>query len=220
MRFYVSSVSTHKESDQFTVVVPYLMERRLSIIQYVDDIVVFIDHNLERACNVKLLLAAFEQLSNFKINFHKNKLFCLGVAKDYEQNYSHLFGCGIGSLPFKYLGIPMTHRRLRNSEWQSVIDRFEKRLSSWKSKLLSSGGRLVLINSVLSSLPIFMMSFFEVPAGVLQKLDAIRSRFYWQGGHSKKKYRLTKWKIICQPREIGGLGVANLAIKNVCLLSK
>jgi hypothetical protein len=81
----------------------------------------------------------------------------------------------------------MTHRRLRNSEWQSVIDRFEKRLSSWKRKLLSSGGRLVLINSVLSSLPIFMMSFFEVPAGVLQKLDVIRSRFYWQGGHSKKK---------------------------------
>ncbi|KAL5660997.1 hypothetical protein ACJX0J_028122, partial [Zea mays] len=38
----------------------------------------------------------------------------------YDLNYSHLFGCGIGSLPFKYLGIPMTHRRLRNSEWQST----------------------------------------------------------------------------------------------------
>ena len=77
-----------------------------------------------------------------------------------------------------------------------------------------------MINSVLSSLPIFMMSFFEIPAGVLQKLDAIRSRFFWQGGHHKKKYRLAKWEIICQPKEIGGLGVANLDIKNICLLSK
>lgn len=77
-----------------------------------------------------------------------------------------------------------------------------------------------MINSVLSSLPIFMMSFFEIPTGVLQKLDAIRSRFFWQGGHHKKKYRLAKWEIICQPKEIGGLGVANLDIKNICLLSK
>jgi hypothetical protein len=58
-----------------------------------------------------------------------------------------------------------------------------------------------------------------VPVVVLQKLDVIRSHFYWQAGHSKK-YRFTKWKIICQPKEIGGLGVANLATKNVCLLSK
>jgi hypothetical protein len=83
-------------------------------------------------------------------------------------------------------------------------------------------GRLVLINSVLSSLPIFMKSFFKIPAGVLEKLDAIRSRFFfWQGGHHKKKHRLAKWQIIiCQPKELGRLGVANLAIKNICLLSK
>jgi hypothetical protein len=77
-----------------------------------------------------------------------------------------------------------------------------------------------LIKFVLSSLPIFRMSFFEIPAGVLQKLDAIRSRFFWQGGHHKKKYRLAKWEIICQPKELGGQGVANLDIKNICLLSK
>lgn len=136
------------------------MEGGLSILQYADDTIIFMDYNLEHACNVKLLLAAFEQMLGIKINFHKSEFFCYGLAKEYDLNYSRLFGCGIGSLPFKYLGISMTHRRLRNSEWHSVIDRFEKRLSSWKSKLLSSGGRLVLINSVFSSLPIFMMSFF------------------------------------------------------------
>jgi hypothetical protein len=108
------------------------------------------------------------------------------------MDYYCLFGFGIGSFPLKYLGIPMTHRMLQNSEWQCVIDRFEKRLSTWKGKLLSSGGRLVLINSVLSNIPIFMMSFFEVPIGVLKKLDVIRYRFYWQNGQFKKKCRLAK----------------------------
>jgi hypothetical protein len=65
-----------------------------------------------------------------------------------------------------------------------------------------------------------MMSFFETPTGVLAKLDAIRSRFFQQGGHHKKKYGVAKWQIICQPKELGGLGVANLAIKNICLLIK
>ena len=82
-------------------------------------------------------------------------------------------------MSFKYLGIPMTHRRLRNSDWQGVRDRFEKRLSTLFAKFLPSGGQLVLLNSVLSSLPIFMMNFFEIPARDLKKLDAIRSRFFW-----------------------------------------
>jgi hypothetical protein len=77
-----------------------------------------------------------------KINFHKNKLFYYGSAKACETQYSQLFGCGIGTMPFKYLGIPMIHRRLRNSEWHCVIDRFEKRLSNWKVKFLSLGGGL------------------------------------------------------------------------------
>jgi hypothetical protein len=49
--------------------------------------------------------------------------------------------------------------------------RIEKKMSSWKGKFLSVGGRLVLINSVLTSLTMFMLSFFEVPKGVLEKID-------------------------------------------------
>jgi hypothetical protein len=78
----------------------------------------------------------------------------------------------------------------------------------------------VLINSVLSSLPMFMLSFFEVPKGVLEKIDYFRSRFFWQHDSQKKKYRLTKWSIMCQPKDQGGLGIQNLEIQNVCLLSK
>jgi magnesium-transporting ATPase (P-type) len=56
-----------------------------------------------------------------------------------------------------------------------IEERIEKRLSSWKGKYLSVGGRLVLINLVLSSLPIFILSFFENPKGVLEKIDYFRS---------------------------------------------
>jgi len=66
----------------------------------------------------------------------------------------------------------------------------------------------------------FMMSFFELPKGVPQKLDCFRSRFYWQNEQHKRKYRLVQWEIMCQPKDQGGLGIQNLEIQNKCLLSK
>ena len=54
-------------------------------------------------------------------------------------------------------------RKLSYAEWRVIEEKFEKKLSSWKGKHLSVGGRLVLINSVLTSLVMFMLSFFEVP---------------------------------------------------------
>jgi hypothetical protein len=66
----------------------------------------------------------------------------------------------------------------------------------------------------------FMLSFFEVPRGVLEKIDYYRSMFYGQSDQHKKKYRLTRWNIIYQPKEQGGLGIINIDVQNKCLLSK
>jgi hypothetical protein len=44
--------------------------------------------------------------------------------------------------------------------------------------MLSVGGRLVLINSVLTSMVLFMLSFFEVPRRVVEKIAYFRSRFF------------------------------------------
>jgi len=104
----------------------------------------------------------FEKFSGLKINFHKSEIFCFGQAKECENAYSELFGCKSGSFPFRYLGLPMHYRKLRNSDRRHIEERFEKRFIGWKGKLLSVGARLALINSVLSSLPMFMLSFFAI----------------------------------------------------------
>ena len=181
-------ITRAKEDGQIQGLIPHLVDGGLSILQYADDTILFMEHDLEQAKNMKIILCAFEQLSGLKINFHKSELFCYGEAKEHMEQYSQIFRCEIGNLPFRYLGIPMNHKRLNNKDWKMVEDRFQKKLSSWKGKLLSYDGRLVLINSVLSSLAMFMMSFFEVPKGILKKLDFYRSAFFWQGDNHKKKY--------------------------------
>jgi hypothetical protein len=62
-------------------VVPHLVDDGLSILQYADDTIIFLDHDVEGVKNLKLLLCAFEQLSGLKINFHKSKIFVLGMLK-------------------------------------------------------------------------------------------------------------------------------------------
>jgi len=109
------------------------------------------EYNLEQAHSMKTIFCDFEQLSGLKINFHKSEIFCFGEAKNYESQYMELFGCNTGSFPIRYLGIPIHYRKLYNSDWLLIQERFEKRLSSWKGKNLSTGGRSTLINFVLSS---------------------------------------------------------------------
>ena len=65
---------------------------------------------------MKLLLCAFEQLSGLKINFHKSEMFCYGAARARQPEYTLIFGCDMGSFPFRYLGIPMHHRKLMNKD--------------------------------------------------------------------------------------------------------
>ena len=154
-----------KTEGQIEGVIPHLVDGGLSILQYADDTILFMEHDIEKARNLKLILSAFEQLSGLKINFHKSELFCFGEAQENAALYAELFGCEQGQFPINYLGIPIHYRRLTNAEWKRVEERLQLRLNSWKGKLLSLGGRLVLINSVLTNMVLYMISFSNCQKG-------------------------------------------------------
>ena len=69
-----------KSDGQIGGLVPHLVEGGLSILQYADDTILFMEHDLGKARNLRLLLSAFEQVSGLKINFHKSELYCFGEA--------------------------------------------------------------------------------------------------------------------------------------------
>ena len=107
-----------KDGGQVGSLIPHLVEGGVSILQYADDTILFLEHDLEKATNMKLILALFEQLSGLKINFQKSELYCFGKAKEEQEEYRAIFGCEIGTLPFKYLGIPIHYRNylIRNGD--------------------------------------------------------------------------------------------------------
>lgn len=75
-------VERAKEDGHVEGVVPHLVDGGLSILQYADDTILFMDHDLEKAKNLKLILSDFEQLRGLKSISIKSELFCFGEAQD------------------------------------------------------------------------------------------------------------------------------------------
>jgi hypothetical protein len=94
-------INRAKEDGQVSGLIPHLVDGEVSILQYADDTIIFLEHDLEKALNMKLVLCIFEQLSGLKINFHKSEIYCFGKAREVEDEYKHIFGCESGTLPFK-----------------------------------------------------------------------------------------------------------------------
>ena len=91
-------------------------------------------------------------------------------------------GCKVESFPFKYLGLPLCDGCVKVLDWDLVVERFKKRLSSWVGGFLSFGGKFTLISAVLANLPTYYLSMFRIPVLVASKLERIMSRFLWKGG--------------------------------------
>jgi hypothetical protein len=74
-----------KEDGQVGRLVPHLVDGGISILQYENDTIIFMEHDIQKAVNMKLILCIFEQLSGIKIKFHQSEIFCFGKAKEDEN---------------------------------------------------------------------------------------------------------------------------------------
>ncbi|GKA11719.1 hypothetical protein Tco_0691265, partial [Tanacetum coccineum] len=91
------------------------------------------------------------------------------------------------ALPLKYLGVPVGCNMARCSNWDAIFQKFSSKLTLWNARLLSTGGRLSLIKSVLGSLPTYYMSLYKVPVFVCNKLESMRNNFFIGGDLDEKK---------------------------------
>ncbi|GLU05147.1 hypothetical protein SLE2022_222630 [Rubroshorea leprosula] len=193
---------------------------RLSLLQFADDSVFMGKACADSLRVVKAILHWFEWISGLKVNFNKSHLYGFNVSEGWLKGAAAILHCGVGKVPFIYLGLPVGGNPGRKQFWNSVLDRFRSKLASWKSPLLSFGGRISLINSVLSALPIFYLSLFRIPKCVLIELVKIQRNFFWGGVTLEKKISWVSWDSICVDKERGGLGVDDLERRNCALLGK
>ncbi|KAK3206772.1 hypothetical protein Dsin_020818 [Dipteronia sinensis] len=102
-----------------------------------------------------------------------------------EEDWAASLRCRKSNFPITYLGLPLGSRPSSKAFCDSVLLRIQKRLAPWKKKFLSKGGRLILIKSVLASIPTYYLSIFKVPVSVAQDIEKLQTIFFWGDGIEK-----------------------------------
>lgn len=147
--------------------VDHIVPNGVAVLQYTDDTIICLKHDIDKARNLKLLFYLFELMAGLKINFHKSEVITINDDQNWADSYADIFNCQVGLFPIKYLGVPISPSRLHVSDWAPLIEKSAKKKDTWQGSCLSIAGRTTLINASLSNTPIYHMSLFLMPKTII-----------------------------------------------------
>nr|XP_043612010.1 uncharacterized protein LOC122583697 [Erigeron canadensis] len=193
-------------------------ELKLSHLCFADDLLVFYKGNVESLNVIKSSLEEFAHVSGLTPNLWKSIIFFGSVNEEDKSDLLQVLPFKCGKLPVRYLGVPLLAKKLGTVDCKVLIDRVKSKIECWKYKILSYAGRIQLIASVLSSMQLYWASVYMLPNYVIKEIEKLLKGFFWNGGGSAKGRAIVAWKVVCRPKEQGGLGVKDLKRWNEVLL--
>jgi hypothetical protein len=169
---------------------------------------------------LRVVLNLFADMSGLKVNFQKSLLVGVNISDSWLTEAASILNCKVGKIPFLYLGLSIGGDPRKLVFWEPAVANIKSRLLGWQSRFLSFGGRLTLLKSVLSSIPVYALSFFKAPSGIISLIESLFINFFWGGSEDNRKISWIAWSSVCVQKEYGGLGVRQLREFNLALLGK
>ncbi|KAE8768341.1 ABC transporter G family member 37 [Hordeum vulgare] len=139
--------------------------------------------------DLKFLVLCFQQMSGLKVNIDKSKVMVTGYSPKTSQNIADTLNCQMGVFPTSYLGIPIKDSCLSVAYLRLTVLKFQHRIETWQGRWLSKPVHTILINS-LSSLLLFIMSFYSLHKTLHHGIGTIQAWFFWAGDGDKHKYHM------------------------------
>lgn len=126
----------------------------------------------------------------------------------------------IGSFPFKYVGVMISLKRLLVNQCNYLIERVSNCIKSWNHSQMSIGGRVVLVNSSLVSIPFYLLSCYHIPDTTLESITKLARHFIWGKGSNNSDISYLSWSITSLHKSEDGLSIKNLNTLGLLLCLK
>lgn len=189
-------------------------ELKLNHLCFADDLFVFAKGDIPSIGMINATLKHFQEVSGLKPNLQKSEVYFSRVGQFEKKHIINLLGFKKGTLPVKYLRLPLISTKLTKAHCQDLVGKITARISSWTVKTLSCAGRLQLVNSVLTSKHVYWCSVFILPKLVVSEVEKLCRNFLWHRSESSSRGGLVAWNVVCQMKTYGGLGIKPVQVWN------
>ena len=153
---------------------------KLTHLSFADDLLIFIDGSINSVQQVLQVLKEFEKRSVLAVSMQKTSFYASGMTVEETDLIQASTGMSLGSLPVRYLGVPLNSKKLSLVNCEPLIHQIKTRFSSWSVKSLSFSGRLLLIKTVIAGITTFWCSAFVLPKACINRINSLCSIFLWK----------------------------------------
>ncbi|KAL9692015.1 hypothetical protein QQ045_012446 [Rhodiola kirilowii] len=145
---------------------------------FADDSILFLKEDSSEVCALKIILHQYENISDQLINFEKSEIcFSRNTLADVRLSICNVFRDPQVRSHSKYLGLPLLAGQRKTQIFRDIVDKVWRRVKDWKCRLLSAGGRKVLIKAVIQVVPTYMMSVYYFPRRIIDKICKLVQQF-------------------------------------------
>ena len=186
----------------------------ISHLFFVDDNLLFCKVSSQECQHLIDILRLYEAASGQKINSDKSSVFfSANTPEEKKIETLDILGPMQDSCHSKYLGRPSIIGKSKIEVFAEIKERVGRKLSGWKEKILSIGGREILIKAVAQVVPTYTMSCFQLPKGLCDEIESMMRKFWWG---QEFKVAWVSWRKLCKSKLKGGMGFRSVQSCHAC----
>ena len=170
-----------------------LKQKVITHLLFADDLLFFSDGSSASTAGIKDVMTQFKNWSGLDTNRTKSEIFYGGYSDIQMSVLGDLSGFKMGTFPTRYLGLPLSPKRISAATMQPFLERITSKLHSWTVKLLSFVGKVKMIYSVIYGMVNFWSSVFVFPKWFYAKVDSLCSGFLWKNSTSSAVGARVSW---------------------------
>ncbi|XP_074346913.1 uncharacterized protein LOC141685724 [Apium graveolens] len=189
---------------------------------FADDSYLYCKAGESEAHTMMEILRKFELASGQKVNKLKSSVFfSTNTGLEKKNQICDIIQMGEADENCSYLGLPNMMKRSKSATLGFLKDQVRRKASIWDGKIISKGGKEVLVKSVIQALPTYAMSVFLLPSDITKDFERSISRFWWNSkNNDSRSIHWMSYQRLSRHKACGGMGFRDFRDFNIAMLGK